>query len=414
MGNIVVAHLGARMHYSVPEILHRSGLLSKFYTDLYSSKLGLPDFLGKKINAVKKFQGRTSAVLPQGQVVHFPLMGFNYAYRLRKAKSINEQLAAYIWAGKKFTKSILQDIDWPATKAFYGYNTASLEIFQAAKQRGIGCIYEQTIAPLYIERTLLRTEEARFPQWVKEKDEYDSELLNEMIEREKQEIELADHIAAGSEFVKDAIKTFRPGAEKKVTVIPYGVKINPSPAAFNDVSNQPLRILVAGTLGIRKGTPYVLELAKALGKSVEIRIVGNAQKVPEEILKEIQAHCDFKGLVPRSEMPHHYKWAQVFLLPSVCEGSATVTYEAMQYGLPLIVTPNTGAFIENEREGLIIPVGDLDAMKTAIAKMSNTEYRHSLHNNVLKACEKLSVEAYGQRLLHEMRKWGYFINPDKA
>jgi Glycosyltransferase len=407
MGNIVVAHLGARMHYCVPEIFQQSGQLAKFYTDLYSGKLVLPALLTNKITALRKLQGRKSDRLPNKKIIHFPYLGFRYAYRLRKSQNVNEQLSSYIWAGKQFTSKIIRNINWRETGVIYGYNTASLELFTIARQKGVQLVYEQTIAPLQIERQLIEVEEEKFPDWIFNKVSYDNQLLQEMTAREREEMKLADHIVSGSSFVKQAIGDFLPGMEEKCSVIPYGVRMGSTHPGFDESHNRPLRVLVAGTLGLRKGTPYVLQLAKRLGKEVTIRIVGNSQNVPEAIMKQICAYCDFRGLVPRSEMHEHYEWADVFLLPSVCEGSATVTYEAMQFGLPLVVTPNTGAFIEHEKEGIFVPVGDVEAMCNAIEKLKNVSYRRSLHMNVISGYKNLSDMAYSERLLTEMAKWGY-------
>ena len=32
---VIVAQIGARMHYAVPVLLHRAGMLAHFYTDAY-------------------------------------------------------------------------------------------------------------------------------------------------------------------------------------------------------------------------------------------------------------------------------------------------------------------------------------------------------------------------------------------
>ena len=42
--SLVVAQLGARMHYAVPRIFERAGLLERFYTDICANK-GWPQLL---------------------------------------------------------------------------------------------------------------------------------------------------------------------------------------------------------------------------------------------------------------------------------------------------------------------------------------------------------------------------------
>jgi glycosyltransferase involved in cell wall biosynthesis len=60
---------------------------------------------------------------------------------------------------------------------------------------------------------------------------------------------------------------------------------------------------------------------------------------------------------------HLYQQASVFVLPSLSEGSAKVTYEAMACGLPVIVTPNAGAEIKDGMEGFLVPPRGVDELQ---------------------------------------------------
>src|SRR5262249_61728328 len=84
----------------------------------------------------------------------------------------------------------------------------------------------------------------------------------------------------------------------------------------------PLRVLTVGAVGLRKGSPYVLEVARRFAGRAAFRLVG-AVSIPREPHAELRRHVDLIGPVPRSHVLEHYAWADIFLLPSVCEGSAT-------------------------------------------------------------------------------------------
>jgi glycosyltransferase involved in cell wall biosynthesis len=58
-----------------------------------------------------------------------------------------------------------------------------------------------------------------------------------------------------------------------------------------------------------------------------------------------------------------YQQASVFVLPSLVEGNAKVIYEAMACGLPVIVTPNTGAEITDGIEGAVVAARDVEGLK---------------------------------------------------
>jgi len=404
--SVLVAQLGARMHYSVPEILFRNKLLCTFYTDFYSGKFPFSLFKNSNIPVLQKFNTRKSSIIPSSNVKHFPVFGIESALNLRKAKNVNEQLEEFIRSGVVFSNKIIQDFDPTKTTTIYGFNTACLELFQFAKPQGIKLILEQTIAPFYVERILLQKEEQKFPDWIIETEKYDEGLVNEICLREKEEMLLADVILGASNFVKDSIESFLPEVKNKIAIVPYGVRNSIQSIKKEIIDSRPLRILVAGTVGLRKGSPYVLEAAKQLKGQAEFRMVGSVQFIPDAIRQKLSSSLDLRGLVPRNEMKEHYQWADVFLLPSVCEGSATVTYEAMQYGLPLIVTPNTGAIIEDGKQGFVIQVGNSDAIVNSILRLNDKELLKYFIEQVEQKKAETTFEAYETRLLKALS--GFF------
>lgn len=63
--------------------------------------------------------------------------------------------------------------------------------------------------------------------------------------------------------------------------------------------------------------------------------------------------------------------AQLFVLPSDYEGLSNALMEAVAMGMPCISTNCAGAaeLIQNEKSGLIVPVGDCEALARAMARM---------------------------------------------
>ena len=57
--------------------------------------------------------------------------------------------------------------------------------------------------------------------------------------------------------------------------------------------------------------------------------------------------------------------ADVFVFPSLFEGSAVVTYEALACGLPGIVTAEAGSVVRDGVDGLIVPARDVEALAAA-------------------------------------------------
>jgi glycosyltransferase involved in cell wall biosynthesis len=106
------------------------------------------------------------------------------------------------------------------------------------------------------------------------------------------------------------------------------------------------------------------------------------------------------GAVPRSEVHYHFAWADIFLLPSICEGSATACYEALAYGLPVIATPNTGSVVRDGVDGFIVPIRDPAAIAERIERLADDrELLAAMSNAALERSSEYTIDEYGKRLL---------------
>lgn len=112
---------------------------------------------------------------------------------------------------------------------------------------------------------------------------------------------------------------------------------------------------------------------------------------------------ELTGAIPRSEMRAQFEWADVFFLPSVCEGSATVIYEALMSGLPVVTTPNAGSLVRDGVDGYVVPIRDVDAMADRLGRLHTD---HDLWQRMAGAThdsiDHASLDAYQLRLLHSL------------
>ncbi len=395
---ILVAQLGARTHYAVPQILYQQGMLEHFYTDICAIQ-GWPKYLRlipqkMQPKAIARLLGRVPQSLPTELITAFSNFGFEYVRRLRQAKLDSEIIKTYLWGGETFGKLIL-DRGLKGT-GVYTFNTAGLTLLKTAKSLGMKAILEQTIAPYKVQYQLMQQEQELHPGW--ESPLENTPYHQEYIERENQEWETADLIVCGSEFVKESIQKCNQ-QPKQFAVIPYGVSDKFSSPAPKKTRHQGLlRVLTVGSVGLRKGSPYVLEVAKRLRGKAIFRMVGPI-KVSPSAQDSLQNHLELVGQVPRDQVKKHFDWADIFLLPSICEGSATVTYEALACGLPVIATPNTGSIIRDNIDGYIVPIRDVDSIVDRIdllisqpeklTKMSHKATERAIYGN---------LDSYSQRL----------------
>lgn len=402
-GGYEVAQLGARMHYAVPRILCAANKLHRFYTDICAVK-GWPRLLKLVPSSMlppgaRRLLGRTPANVPSQRITAFTAFGWEYHRRLRLASGAVRLAETHLWAGKEFCRRVIAASD--SSKAgLYCYNTAGLELLDRGKALGTATVVEQTIAPRAVEEALLQTECARFPGW--EARPVQSGAISELIERERAEWIAAGQIICGSEFVRGGIAECG-GPAEKCTIVPYGIDLPAKgPCRSPRIRGAKLRVLTVGTVCLRKGVPYVLEAAKRLSKVAEFRIVGPIQVSPTAVM-QLRQHVNLMGPVPRHELEAHYRWADLFLLPSVCEGSATVCYEAIARGLPVICTPNTGSVIEDGVHGYIVPACRGEDIADRVEVLWRTpELLDRLGANAYEHASLYTLERYAERLLHAL------------
>jgi glycosyltransferase involved in cell wall biosynthesis len=393
----VVALLGARMNYAVPRILHEAGRLERLFTDSCAT-LGWPRCLrlipaGWRPAAVRRLLGRRPEGIPAARITAFQRLGLHYARRRAAARTPSDATGTYLWQNQTFCEQVCRQ-DWGQAGGVFTFNGAGLEVLRLARARGLRTVIEQTIAPRAVEERLLREERESFPAWEAQAAD---PFLDNYAAREQAEWSLADQILCGSEFVRQGVRDCG-GPVERCAVVPYGVDVA-TPAGQRRPRGGPLRVLTVGAVGLRKGSPYVLRAAQALKGRACFRMVGPLALLPRA-LDELRAHVEVTGPVPRDALAGHYAWADVFLLPSICEGSATVTYDALAHGLPVMATPNTGSVVRDGREGYVVALRDAEALVVRLeALAADADLLLELSRRAFQRAREFSLRAYGDRLL---------------
>ncbi|MCH7518015.1 MAG: glycosyltransferase family 4 protein [Candidatus Dadabacteria bacterium] len=397
----IVAHLGARRHYALPMILQKAGMLEHFFTDIYPYKgfSKLLNFVPSQIRPapVKRLLGRQKIDIPSGKVTAFTKFGLEYF--MRRYSSQNDILKTYLWAGKRFCNLVLRE-DLKNASGVYTFNSAGLELLVEAKKKGLLTVMEQTIASFETLQKLLEEERIAFPDWdVRTSDISSSE---EYISRERAEWGHADLILCGSEFVRTSIDEYG-GPVDRCIVVPYGIDSSFS-VKKRTRNGGPLRVLTVGSIGLRKGAPYVLTTAKLLEGLAEFRMIGPIN-LADKVIDNFRKHVEVIGPIPRSKLLEHYEWADVFLLPSLCEGSAIVCYEALSCGLPVITTPNAGSIVREGIEGFIVPIRDPEAIAEKLQLLINRpELLESMGESAMQRSQDFTIENYGERLIKAIKE----------
>lgn len=393
----LVAQLGARRHYAIPRMLYEAGILERFYTDICSVK-GWPRFIELlpqkfQIGGLRRLAGRTPYGMPADVITSFTSFGLQYQRKRRLARTPHEITTVHLWAGKKLCRLVLQS-GFGSASGVYTFNSAGLELLIAAREYGLNGVMEQTIAPRAIERDLLLEENNSFPDW--QDPPANEEKAAEFEAREMVEWEAADTILCGSEFVRNGIAACG-GPVHKCSVVPFGVdkRFESRPRVDH---GGPLRVLTVGQIGLRKGSPYVLEAAKQLDGDAVFRMVGPIG-VRHPVLQTLRKYIEITGPVPRQDIQEHFAWADVYLLPSICEGSSTSTYEALQSGLPVVCTLNTGSVVRHGIDGYVVPIRNSGKIVEALSRLANGTVRIKMISNAIERSSDFSLHHYSKRLI---------------
>lgn len=160
-----------------------------------------------------------------------------------------------------------------------------------------------------------------------------------------QEAALVDYLLAPSREVADSyIRNGFPSSH--VVVIPYGCPVVKR-AKVNNESSDRFRVLLAGSVSLRKGHHLFLDalllLPGSLKDKLDIVFVGRSDSKYLECLHRFNVqftHCE--------HLPHHELLAlmaksSLTVLPSVEDGFGMVVTESISMGVPVIVSKYAGA-----------------------------------------------------------------------
>ena len=142
-------------------------------------------------------------------------------------------------------------------------------------------------------------------------------------------------------------------------------------------------ILFVGLINDRKGVRELVEAFRCVADDepeARLVLVGPTLAPNADVLAAVEKsiaewHLSEKVLLVNKlvkNVEDYMRAADIFCLPTKQEGFGVVIVEAMATGLPVIVSKLEGitpGIVQSEHEGILVPVGDLNALEVALREL---------------------------------------------
>jgi glycosyltransferase involved in cell wall biosynthesis len=155
-------------------------------------------------------------------------------------------------------------------------------------------------------------------------------------------------------------------------VIPYAADVRRFRPLETKRHEDSCTFLFAGGITQRKGIKYLLEAWERIRRpGWKLQLLGALPENPGPLSGRLD-HVELLGRVAHVDVPARMAAADVFVFPSLFEGSAVVTYEALACGLPCVVTPASGSVVRDGVEGFLVAPRDVDGLARRMEQLGSS------------------------------------------
>lgn len=279
-------------------------------------------------------------------------------------------------AGSRMEDVFLSCIDKIQSErsAAYLWPDASIETLRELKRRDVTVFREQFNCHTGTARRILNLAYERLcvkPQ---------HGITDEKIEREIQISESVDHIFCPSPLVEASLLENGVPAQK-ILETTYGW--DPARLSGNHKhlpSSEGLTAVFVGAICVRKGAHLLLDYWARSGIKGRLVLAGEMEPIIKEKCSGLLARDDVKVLDYFKDVGSLYRSADIFVFPSLEEGSPLVIYEACGSGLPIITTEmGAGRIVRHGGEGFVLDPYDAAGWITALRMLAeDVELRRNM------------------------------------
>lgn len=245
-----------------------------------------------------------------------------------------------------------------------------------------------------------------------------------IFEKELAGMESADKIIAVSEATRDRIVANYGIESSKIVVVHNALERIESkygPIARN-IHNDDKVILFLARLTAMKGAQYLLAAGAKVTKVIpntKILFVGTGELLENLIEQSVDLgianKVTFTGFLPHDQVDRVYRYADVFVMPSVAEPFGITPLEAIKNGTPVILSKQSGAS-EVLQNVLKVDFWDVDELANKlIAVLKHGVLAEELTNNSRQDLEKLNWGEQSRKIIdiYSELKRNYKVSYDK-
>ncbi len=251
----------------------------------------------------------------------------------------------------------------------HAWPMGALRTLKAAAELGIPTVLERPNAHTRFAYEVVQKECERLGIALPPRHEH--AFKPDWLEIEEQEYALATRLLCPSDFVA---KTFldRGFPAERLARHQYGYDerlFYPGPGERDP--RRPFTMMFAGECAPRKGLHYALEAwhGSSAQRRGRFRIVGEFVPGYAECLSSLLSHPSVDVLGFRRDVPELLRQSDVFVLPTIEEGSALVTYEARGSGCVLLVSEASGAVCRDGIDAFVHRVGDIGTLVRQLSEL---------------------------------------------
>jgi glycosyltransferase involved in cell wall biosynthesis len=266
-----------------------------------------------------------------------------------------------------------------------------------AKIKGMRCICDHTaVSPLVFQ--FLIANSGSMPR-------QRSDIVNNIsrfwrvVDRD---ITISDRVLVNSHFVEMTMR-FAMSSDHICDVVYLGVD-DKFLHSIPEARARPRRsICFAGRVSKSKGFDTLAQALMLLEDDWSLHVAGGIDNdIRSELAEFLQdPRVQVHGVLSRAELAELLAQSEIFVFPSLAEGSARVVFEAMACGCYIITTPNAGSIVADDQHGALVQPGDSARLATAIRyALKNPEKVCAVGaNNMQLVRDNFRQSHYGRRLL---------------